>query len=327
MEEILTPKKTTYSRVFRFHGEGSEMLKMFIVNAFLTIISLGLYYPWAKANYLKYYYNQTEFKNSRFNFSGTGKEMFRGFIKVYLIFIIIYVGSYFVQYFDEIYGAIYSFIGYLILFLIMPYAIHGFLRYRTSRSSWRSIRFGYRGERAVFVKKYLLGLFLCIITLGVYWIWFKVDMKKYIFENIKFGNVNTEYTADGSDLFVIHLKGIILTILTFGIYQFWYEKELFEYELQNIKMHQNGNQINFNTIVDGIDFLALGLVNTILVIFTLGLAIPWVMVRTINFYFENIWMQNNFDENTLIQTEGHYNNATGEEFIDQSDMDLGFFDF
>ena len=32
----------------RFTGSGSEYFKIWIVNVLLTIITLGMYYPWAK---------------------------------------------------------------------------------------------------------------------------------------------------------------------------------------------------------------------------------------------------------------------------------------
>ncbi len=85
MEENSTP-----SHRFEFRGKGSAYFEIQLANWVLTFISLGFYYPWAKANSLRYLYGKTEFAGSRFTFHGTGKEMFLGFIKAIGIFILLY---------------------------------------------------------------------------------------------------------------------------------------------------------------------------------------------------------------------------------------------
>ena len=73
-----------------FKGNGGEYFTIVIVNWLLTVITLGLYYPWAKARKLQYLYSATEFNKIPFAFHGTGREMFKGFIKAVLILTIVY---------------------------------------------------------------------------------------------------------------------------------------------------------------------------------------------------------------------------------------------
>jgi uncharacterized membrane protein YjgN (DUF898 family) len=316
------------SKFLSFHGNGMDLFKINIVNLLLSLITLGLYYPWAKATRLKYVYSNTEFKNSRFSFLGTGKEMFQGYIKVYLgliVFIALLVysnisGNH--TLFLITYGVL-----YFVILLILPFAIHGALKYRMSRSSWRSIRFGYRGDAMEFFKKFMGGALLTIITLGIYASWFRIEMNRYIYSKMRFGDVEMRYRGDGGDLFVLNLKGTILTYMTCFIYFFWYQKELFEYNLQNTDIIQNGKTIRLNTHAEGLDFVELNIINFLLLIFTLGLAAPWVYCRTINFYLQHTLMAGDIDENALQQTEAKYTNATGEDVLDTTDLDLGFMDF
>src|SRR5687767_7359068 len=74
----------------RFLGEGGALFAIQIVNLLLMIVTLGLYYPWAKAKTLRYIYGATEFEGSTLQFHGTGAEMFKGFIKAILIIAAIY---------------------------------------------------------------------------------------------------------------------------------------------------------------------------------------------------------------------------------------------
>ena len=73
-----------------YHGNGKDYFGIIIINWLLTIVTLGFYYPWAKAKQLNFLYGSTSLNNDRFQFHGTGKEMFIGFIKAILVFAIIY---------------------------------------------------------------------------------------------------------------------------------------------------------------------------------------------------------------------------------------------
>ena len=55
---------------FYFHGSASEYFGIWIVNILLTIVTLGLYAPWAKVRRLRYFYGNTEFFKRRFDFTG-----------------------------------------------------------------------------------------------------------------------------------------------------------------------------------------------------------------------------------------------------------------
>lgn len=159
---ITTEQKHTLS----FHGSGGAFFGIIVVNWLLTIITLGFYYPWAKAKQLQYIYGSVSLNNDNFSFHGTGKEMFKGFIKAIALFILVYgllIAFAFLG--MPIIGGIIFYIAFL---AIMPIAIHGAYRYRMSRTSWRGIRFGYRGTKAELVKLFFKGIFFTIITLGIY---------------------------------------------------------------------------------------------------------------------------------------------------------------
>jgi uncharacterized membrane protein YjgN (DUF898 family) len=51
-----------------------------------------------------------------------------------------------------------------------------------SRTSWRGVRFGYRGDRNEFVKLFLNGFYT--VTLGIYGSWFKMNLRSYVLSNI-----------------------------------------------------------------------------------------------------------------------------------------------
>jgi len=88
---MIQDTKQTQNYRLEFFGKGSDYFAIMIVNWLLTLFTFGLYYPWARAKRLSYVYSQTSLNDDRFHFSGTGKEMFRGFIKVILFYMAIMV--------------------------------------------------------------------------------------------------------------------------------------------------------------------------------------------------------------------------------------------
>lgn len=185
-----------------------------------------IYYPWAKAKQLQFVYSATSLNGDYFSFHGTGKEMFKGFIKAILTFGTLYGLLFlFLKLQMPIIGVILFYLGFLAIF---PIAIHGSYRYRMSRTSWRGIRFGYIGNRMEFVKLFFKWIGLTIITLGIYGPWMAMNMRNYLLANVRFGDAEFDYDGDGGDYFILNLKGYFLTLLTLGIYMFWWQKELFE---------------------------------------------------------------------------------------------------
>ncbi|WP_299836745.1 DUF898 family protein [uncultured Tenacibaculum sp.] len=309
---------------FAYFGKGSEFAVIFFKNLLLTILSLGLYYPWAKVERLKYHYQSTELDKSRFAFHGTGKEVFRGFIKVYIFFFIVYVFLIYAVFSNNattIGIALGSF--YLLTLFLIPFAIHGAMRYRTSRSSWKGIYFKYLGDRMELFWKCLIGMLLTIFTLGIYAPWFIIDIRKYIFSHLRFGNLSFDFKGEGSTLFWINLKFVFLFYLTLGIYSFWYYKELWAFYADNTEITQNGKKVNFSLNMKAGDVFELIVINFLLIVFTLGIATPWVIARTHKFMFRFLQIEEGLDTNSIKQVKyDNYDDAAGDDFLDFLDLDL-----
>jgi len=323
MEIIETDQAKTYNTQVAFKGEGSELFGILILNYILTFITLGLYYPWAKVEKLKYIYSHTEFSGTRFAFHGTGKELFIGFIKAYLVFVALYAALLYATFTQQNTLVItIAILFYLAILFLVPVAIHGMLRYRSSRTSWRGIHWGYRGDRGTLVKDFLVGLFLSIITLNIYSSWFITTLRKYIIGNLRFGSVKFSYEGNGFDLFIINLKGIVFSILTLGIYIFWYARNSHNYFVNNVRAEQNGNKIELQGTTTVSSYFNLMAGNILILIFTFGIGYAWTVVRNMKFFFNNLQIDPAFNPENIAQTEEEYKNAFGEDVGDILDLGL-----
>ncbi len=318
--DVRQPKK---KHKISFHGDGKTLFSIYIVNILLTIITLGLYHPCARAALIKFKYGETEFKGSRFSFHGTGKEMFIGMIKSIVILMAIYGLFLFATLVLEMHliGSL-IFMGAFIF--IIPLAVVGSIRYRASRSSWRGIFFIYSGTYKSMLKIFIKGFLLSMVTFGIYSSWFIANIYKEVFSNLKFGNITFKYKGGGGDYFFINFKGYLLTVITLGIYGFKWQSEIHNYVIDNIKLYQ-GNRAkgSLNATTTGTGYLKLGIVNILLLVFTLGFAMPWVIVRTLKYVLENTEIKGNIDFENIEQDSIQSAGSLGEEMMDIMDMDSG----
>ncbi|MGL2988522.1 YjgN family protein [Flavobacterium sp. RSSA_27] len=314
----------TTNRPQKYHlsytGKGSDFFSVIMVNWLFTLLTLGFYYPWAKAKQLNYLYGETHLNGDPFTFHGTGKEMFKGFIKALLIFGTLYGMLYLLMYLEE------PFVGLIVFYLgilaILPIAIHGSYRYRMSRTSWRGIRFGYRGERKEFTLNFFKWILLTLVTFGIYSSWMTINMRRYLIGNIRFGDAECSYNGEGTDYLILNIKGYFLTIFTLGIYMFWWQKDLFEYYISNLSLHKDEKELQLTSTATGSDFFTLGITNLLILIFTLGLGYAWVVTRTLKYIFDHIEIEGTIDLDSLKQTEENFKDATGEDVSDFLDLDF-----
>ena len=134
-------------RAIRFTGNWREYLPIAATNALLIICTLGVYRFWATARQRRYLWSRTQVIDDTLEWTGTGKEMFIGFLIVIAILAPFFL---FIQFlFPALMarGKMDAAVGIVTLFYIALIYLSGFalfraLRYRLSRTFWHGIRGG-----------------------------------------------------------------------------------------------------------------------------------------------------------------------------------------
>jgi len=120
-----------------FEGSGSEYFKIWIVNVLLTIVTVGLYYPWAKVRNRRYFYGNTTLEGRNFEYHATGKQLFVGYIISMMLFIAYVV----IQQVSPI--------GSLVLlgtlFIAIPWLVWRSLMFSMRMTSFSNVRFSFTG--------------------------------------------------------------------------------------------------------------------------------------------------------------------------------------
>lgn len=304
-----------------FHGSAGTLFGIHLKNFLLTIITLGIYAFWGKADVRKYVYGQLALAGDRFAFEGTGGEMLRGWLKAMgLIILAVVAGILVTTFVNEILGTVVLYAGMTVGFF--PLALVGSRRYRLNRTTWRGVRFGFTGEVGEFVGVYLPGLLLTVVTLGLYSPIYHANVRRYLVDKSRFGNTSFTFTGNGKDLFGRFLLAILLTPFTLGLYWFWFNA----YRHRYYWAHTNFAGATFRSEVTGESLLALQLTNALLVFFTLGIAYPWAQVRSINYQCANLTLVGDAGFEAVLQQAGTAT-ATGEGLGEVLDVELVGADF
>ncbi|KQX25363.1 MULTISPECIES: YjgN family protein [unclassified Sphingomonas] len=132
---------------FRFNGGWREFAPIAFTNLLLIIVTLGIYRFWAKTRERRYLWSRTDFIGDPLEWTGTGLELFIGFVMVVLLlFVPIFVLQFVVQglAMRGQFGlaALLMLLSYTALIYLYGLARYRAIRYRLSRTFWRGIRGG-----------------------------------------------------------------------------------------------------------------------------------------------------------------------------------------
>lgn len=270
-----------------FHGSGGTLFGIHVVNVLATLVTFGIYYFWAKTRVRRYLSSQTQIESDRFAYHGTPQELLLGTLKAVLVFgLPILVLNVVRDVLDVplLFKVAAGVVSGSLLFVFFPIAMVGARRYRLSRTSWRGIRFSFRGRVWELIKIFILGSFLTGVTLGLYYPFFLVSRQAFSVSHSYFGGERFDFTGHGRELFGPFVVAILLTVPTLGLCWVWYValKRRFFWD------HTHFTTARFSCSVRGGALLGLWAVNVLLLVCTLGLAWPWVRVRNIDFAFRNL---------------------------------------
>ena len=280
---------------FSFDVLPSAFFKIWILYIVKCIFTLGIYSFFGKTKIRTYLTNKFSLAGERFVYSGTPKELFYGCIIVFILTScplvianligLVKIASSSGDYLKFTTGPFYLIVDFwydmstVIVLCIYPCLM---LKYRVSRISWK----GVNGNLKASVWKYF-GLVilsvLTIVSLNIFAPYIDLKRKNYIWNNMHFGVNKFNATAKAMPLMNINIITTILLIPTLGIARLWYYAALDRHVYSGIEI----NGLKITSIVSGKNLAKLVIGNILLVIFTLGLAIPFIIQRNIKFYIDN----------------------------------------
>jgi uncharacterized membrane protein YjgN (DUF898 family) len=193
------------SRAIAFTGTWREYLPIAASNVLLTIVTLGIYRFWAATRQRRYLWSRTRVIDDTLEWSGTGKEMFIGFLMVSALLLPFFL---FVQFafpalmargMNAAAGGLFT-LFYVGLIYLGGVARFRALRYRLSRSWWRGIRGGSDEPGWNYGGEYLGRHALSAMTMFIMYPWAATRLWNGRWNAMSFGGLRFRANLDAEGL-------------------------------------------------------------------------------------------------------------------------------
>ena len=230
------PAPSNNSIPIAFTGSGSEYFRIWIVNLLLMLVTLGLYFPWAKARRLRYFMGNTLVGGQPLDFHGDPKKMFKGYALVGILFALYSIAGEF--------STTAGLVALVLLAGLWPALFKSSMQFRMANTSWRGLRFRFIGDlqgayRAmlplflpgmvmlgglVFVSDettpplwygYMaLGVAVATLAIGPWLLW---NLKQYQHNHYGLGHLQTSFKATVGSFYLLALRVLGLAVLAIAL--------------------------------------------------------------------------------------------------------------
>jgi uncharacterized membrane protein YjgN (DUF898 family) len=337
-----------------FTGTAGEYFRIWIVNIFLTVITLGIYAAWAKVRTRQYFYANTKLADQAFSYLGDPKAILKGNLIIGGGFVIYAIVKEFVPMLGGIIG--------ILLYIAFPFLIYKSLRFNARNSAYRNIRFRFLGTLKESYKTYMLFPVLIPFTLGLIIPFWEFRRKKYFFNNLTFGKTAALFRGGPNPFYLAYVKvflvfiglGIVLAIFLgitstffkafigsgfpkgtivvllflayalflafiFAVQQYFYAIFM-NYCWENTRM----GRLQFRSTLNASRLIWIRVSNLLAIIFSLGLLAPWAKIRRTGYILENLTVVSEGSLDTFTASlDSNEKNAIGDAATDFFDVDIG----
>lgn len=279
---------------FTYHGQLGSLYGLWLKKFFLSIITLGIYSFWGKTNIRRYIVGAVELDGDRFEYLGTGKELFIGILKIFPFYILLVIAVVALQ---KMYGEDAGNVALLPVFLVIPAAVYSAFRYRFNRLSWRGIRTRMAGSAISYTGLYFKGFFMKLFTLG--FLSPSVDLERWDYQvkHMQFGDIPFSFKGDPSRLTKSNLTTLLLAIPTLGLSRTWYAATLQQEKMRGLAL----GPVRFRSTAKGGDFIGLAFGNLGIIIITVGLGMPIILQRNVRFFTKFLAIGGDLSQLTVSQ--------------------------
>jgi uncharacterized membrane protein YjgN (DUF898 family) len=310
----------TKTIIFAYAGQGIDYLGLQLVNWALTLITLGFYYPWARARELNFMIGSLVADRDAFTFHGSGRELFWGMLRAWVLFLVPLAGLAFLMNLPGIDKGLEAVIVaalYLLIFVFVTFAIVGSLRYRASRTSWRGIRFGFDGRFGEFGPGYAVRVLGLILSLGLAYPHVATWRRNYMLSHARLGSERFGFDGVAGDLFPSYLLCWFLMFPTFGLSMAWFHGRQQAYFWNHTTLAGG----RFRSTLTGGEWLGITLLNGLLVTFTFGFGASFAYVNLHREFFGRLSLEG--ADLARIHAAASEGSGLGEATVGLLDVDAG----
>ncbi len=354
--EILPPPEQV---PLEFTGQAGEYFRIWIVNLCLSVLTLGVYSAWAKVRTQRYFYAHTRLAGAPLDYLANPIGILKGRIMV-VGALAVYSGStYVAPGLETVLGLIFMFalpwlvikslvfrahnsswrnirLGFdgkyseaLKVFVGLPILIPFTLGLIYPYFQWRRARFVYNHSRfgtTPFAMNATAGQFFSVFTkasgltlLAIAVLTFAGTVLLPLISN----KLIPQFSPDDPIVPVLWLLAAVIPALVVWLCIIpayaYVQAHTANTVWNNIRVGPHGFSCTLKTAPLGWIYLS----NLIATVLSFGLAIPWTKIRMARYRVENMTLLKRGDLDRFVQAEAAQVSASGEEFGDMMDIDVG----
>lgn len=191
---------TTAQRVeypFQFDGRAAEYFRIWIVNLALGIVTLSLYGAWAKVRTERYFYGNTRISGIAFEYLARPLPILKGRLIALAVFAAYVLAG-------QIDIRIQLVLAFVIL-LLTPWLVVRGAMFRARYSLWRGLQFRFAPAYGQAYLCYLVLLIPMVFTLGLLYPFVKAKQREFLVRNRRYGGVDFGFRATVGQFYKIYL--------------------------------------------------------------------------------------------------------------------------
>lgn len=196
------------------------LLGLSLYNFMLRILTLGIHHFWGRAEVRRRIWSGVRINGEPLEYTGTGFELFRGFVTVFfLVFVPITLSSAAIVFAFGPKSTVTSLLQWSLTFLtwfLIGLGYHRSQRYRLSRTRWRGIGFSLTGSSWAYAHASFWSWFLIPLSVGWCSPWRTTMLQRNITPHMRFGDRALTFEARDGPLYpsfaVLWFAGLIIMI-------------------------------------------------------------------------------------------------------------------
>ncbi|ETX01668.1 MAG: hypothetical protein ETSY1_06510 [Candidatus Entotheonella factor] len=346
-----TTSSSEHTYRLEFTGSAGEYFRIWIVNVFLTVITLGIYYAWAKVRTRRYFYAHTTIDGHPFDYLANPIAILKGNLIVAAGLILFVVSQ---QFAPELNGFV-----VLGFYVMMPYLVYKSLRFRTHNSAYRNIRMHFHGSIGESYRIYFWLPMLIPLTVGLIFPYLLYRKKKYVFDHLAYGTTRMKFNGTlgafyymylavfGLSILVIAISvalsgmlgsifggpgqadpTVVTILIALGYLGFIFVASLVQQYLYTQSNnycwnHSTLSHVRFNSSLKTWPLVRLRITNLLAIICSLGLLIPWARIRRTRYILDNVLLIVTGDLDHFTADQGTVDHALGDVSADFFDIEVG----
>ncbi len=330
-----------------FTGTGSEFFRIWIVNVFLTVVTLGIYNAWAKVRTRRYFYAHTHLAGHSFDYLANPINILKGNT-------VVAAGLILYNYTDA-FAPLWSLLLMGAFALVFPFLAYQSLRFRTRYSAYRNIRFHFHGTLKESYHVFLGLPLLLPFTLGLLFPYMLSRQKEYALGRFAFGTTRSKFYGGPGMFFKVYLLAALMGIGAYALFALGFLTPILsdyntlptfvgialtylvaitifsfiqEYIFVNITNYCWAEtwlgKVSFSSTLRTRDLAWIRLTNLFAMLVSLGLLIPWAKVRRTRYIVEHLAVvMREGDLDDFVADESDYESSLGEVATDAFDLEIG----